>query len=224
MADDMNEELRHLIEVVRTADLDAGIAEGRIDPVALGATIRSVADELGPLVVDGPRMQATLHGELGGFDDVAERREAPTPFDAATSPAEFFPFSPVIGLRNPISPPVRLTPSTPAGSEWAEITGEVTLGAAYNGPPGAVHGGIIAAVFDELLGTTAVVNDVAGFTGTLTVVYRSPTPLDTEITMRGWIDRVEGRKTFARGEIHHGETLCAEAEGIFIGFMAHAGT
>jgi hypothetical protein len=35
--------------------------------------------------------------------------------------------------------------------------------------------------------------------------------------MRGWIDRVEGRKTFATGTFHHGETLCATAEGIFIG-------
>ena len=34
--------------------------------------------------------------------------------------------------------------------------------------------------------------------------------------MRGWIDRQEGRKIFICGTMHDGETLCAEAEGIFI--------
>ena len=35
--------------------------------------------------------------------------------------------------------------------------------------------------------------------------------------MRGWVDRVEGRKTFAKGTFHQGDTLTAQAEGIFIG-------
>ena len=82
---------------------------------------------------------------------------------------------------------------------------------------GGVVGGVVAGVFDELLGCTCVVNDVSGFTGTLSIRYASLTPLGVPITMRGWVDRVEGRKTFATGTFHHGETLCATAEGIFIG-------
>ena len=34
--------------------------------------------------------------------------------------------------------------------------------------------------------------------------------------MRGWIERREGRKIFIRGTMHEGDTLCAEAEGVFI--------
>jgi len=34
--------------------------------------------------------------------------------------------------------------------------------------------------------------------------------------MRGWIDRRDGRKTFTRGTMHHGDVLCAEASGVFI--------
>ena len=55
-----------------------------------------------------------------------------------------------------------------------------------------------------------------GFTGTLTVRYCRPTPLHTELRMRGEIARVEGRKIFAEGHLYAGETLCAEAEGLFI--------
>lgn len=92
--------------------------------------------------------------------------------------------------------------------------------APWNGPPGSVHGGVIALVFDELLGCLGAISDVGGFTGTLKIVYRSLTPIGRPIRMRSWIDRVEGKKTFIKGTMHcdfpQPDTLCAEAEGIFI--------
>ena len=45
---------------------------------------------------------------------------------------------------------------------------------------------------------------------------RSLTPIGKPIRMRGWVDAREGRKTWAKGTMHLGETLCAEAEGVFI--------
>ena len=53
-------------------------------------------------------------------------------------------------------------------------------------------------------------------TGRLTVNYRSPTPLETELRFVGWLERVEGRKIFTSGELWAGDRLCAEAEGLFI--------
>ena len=208
--DDLNDAVRDLIDVVRTADL----AEVDLDDTI--AAVREVADDLRPRVVPGLRMQATLH-----MDEqfMARRDEAPGPPGSdGRPPEEFFPYSPVIGPKNPISPPVRIW-KVPVGDDGVvEIHGEVTMPAAYNGPPGSVHGGVIAEVFDELLGVTAVSNDAAGFTGTLTVIYRSPTPLGERLTMRAWLDRREGRKAWAKGVLLHGDTLCAESEGIFIGF------
>ena len=55
-----------------------------------------------------------------------------------------------------------------------------------------------------------------GMTGTLTVRYRSPTPLHVELALRGWVERVEGRKIFTRGTVHVDGRLCAEAEAVFI--------
>jgi acyl-coenzyme A thioesterase PaaI-like protein len=124
----------------------------------------------------------------------------------------FFDQSPLIGLANPLAPPIRIAKT---GERTAE--GRATFGSAYEGPPGCVHGGFIAAAFDEVLGFVQSLSGAGGFTGTLTVRYRVPTPLHVELRFSAAIDRIEGRKIFASGRLHAGETLCAEAEGIFIG-------
>jgi acyl-CoA thioesterase FadM len=69
---------------------------------------------------------------------------------------------------------------------------------------------------DELLGFAQSMGGQPGMTGTLTIRYRSPTPLHTELRLQARVDGVERRKTLASGEIYAGETLCAEAEGIFV--------
>lgn len=123
----------------------------------------------------------------------------------------FFDQSPVIGLANPLAPPLRIAKT---GDTEAEAWG--TFGSAYEGPPGSVHGGFVAASFDEVLGFVQSLGRNPGFTGTLTVRYRSPTPLHTELHFRARLDRREGRKTFCTSTLHAGDTLCAEAEGIFV--------
>jgi acyl-coenzyme A thioesterase PaaI-like protein len=123
----------------------------------------------------------------------------------------FFDQSPLIGLANPLAPPIRLAKT---GERSAE--GRVRFGSAYEGPPGCVHGGLIAAAFDEVLGFTQSLSGSPGFTGTLSVRYRVPTPLHADLRFEGRIDRVEGRKIFASGSLYAGDTLCAEAEAIFV--------
>ncbi len=123
----------------------------------------------------------------------------------------FFDQSPMIGLANPLAPPVRLSQT---GEQTAE--GAVTFGSAYEGPPGSVHGGYVAAAWDEVLGFVQSLGGNPGFTGRLTVHYRNPTPLHTELRFKGRIVNVEGRKTFTVGEMYAGDMLCAEAEALFI--------
>jgi hypothetical protein len=55
-----------------------------------------------------------------------------------------------------------------------------------------------------------------GMTGRLTVHYRQPTPLHTELRLEGRIRSVEGRKIFTDGQLYVGDSLRAEAEGLFI--------
>lgn len=120
--------------------------------------------------------------------------------------------SPVIGRSNPLAPPLELRSS----EDGMRVEGRVRFGSAYEGAPGCVHGGWIAATFDEALGFAQSLSAHPGMTGTLTIIYRQPTPIHTDLRFEAWVDRVEGRKVFARGTLHAGELLTAEADGIFI--------
>lgn len=125
-------------------------------------------------------------------------------------PHAFFDHSPIIGRSNPLAPPVELEVRD------GKVYGRAVYGSAYEGPPASVHGGYIAAAFDEVLGMTQSMSGNPGMTGTLTVKYRSPTPLHTELRFEGTLERVEGRKIFTSGRLFSGDRLCAEAEAIFI--------
>jgi acyl-coenzyme A thioesterase PaaI-like protein len=96
------------------------------------------------------------------------------------------------------------------------VHGRVRFGGAYEGPPGCVHGGFVAAVHDEILGMANSTGGQPGMTGTLTVVYRKPTPLRTELRLEARLDRVDGRKQFCSSKLWAGDVLCNEAEGIFV--------
>ncbi len=132
--------------------------------------------------------------------------------EASTSgdPRAFYDNSPLSGPANPLAPPMTLR------LEGDEVIATATFGIAYEGPPGHVHGGFVAAAFDEVLGMVQSTAGNPGMTGTLTVRYRRPTPLRQELLFRGRVERVEGRKIFTVATLHAGDTLCAEAEGIFI--------
>jgi Thioesterase superfamily len=97
-----------------------------------------------------------------------------------------------------------------------EMRGTVNFGYPYEGPPTCVHGGVIAEVFDEVLGATNIVAGNPGMTGTLTIKYRKPTPLLTDLRIEarclGW----SGRKIRTWGGMYNGDVLTAEAEGVFI--------
>jgi acyl-coenzyme A thioesterase PaaI-like protein len=128
----------------------------------------------------------------------------------AGDPHAFFDHSPLQGAANPLAPPVRLEVRD------GVVHGDVHFGSAYEGPPSSVHGGYVAAAFDEVLGMAQSLGGSPGMTGTLTIRYRKPTPLHTDLRFEARLDRQEGRKIFCSGELFAGDLLCAEAEGIFI--------
>ncbi|AMO62161.1 uncharacterized protein, possibly involved in aromatic compounds catabolism [Mycolicibacterium phlei] len=118
--------------------------------------------------------------------------------------------NPAVGLRNAIAPPMEVQHDD--GRCWAEFT----LGPAYEGPPGLVHGGVCALVLDHLLGEAASAGlTQPKFTGTISLRYGRGTPLGP-LRAEAYIDRVEGAKTFARGFIADADGPTVEAEGVFI--------
>lgn len=134
---------------------------------------------------------------------------------ALDHPQDFFPTSPMVGYANPIAPPVDIWVVLGQGGQ-REIRGTVMFDYPYEGPPTCVHGGVIAELFDELLGAANIVAGQAGMTGTLSVRYRRPTPLLAPLELAAKLTGTEGRKIFTWGGIYHHGELTAEAEGIFI--------
>ncbi len=130
----------------------------------------------------------------------------------------FFDRSPIVGLSNPLAAPLNLEMGEEATENGTQrfVVGRVVFNAAYEGPPGNVHGGMVAAAWDEVLGMAQSLSGQAGFTGTLTVRYRSPTPLYEELLFKAWVVRVEGRKIFTEGRCYAGERLTSEADAVFI--------
>lgn len=134
---------------------------------------------------------------------------------SAAAESHFSDRSPFYGAMNPISMPMNMTIDQGFG-EFGAVMGDAVFTEPYEGPPGHCHGGFIAAAFDEVLGMTQSLTGRPGMTGKLSVTYRSPTPLHKNIHFKGWVEKVDGRKIFTKGTAHHGDTLCAEAEVLFL--------
>jgi acyl-coenzyme A thioesterase PaaI-like protein len=119
--------------------------------------------------------------------------------------------NPVTGFRNAIAPPLVMA-EDPDGLWWSEFE----LGEAYQGPPGWVHGGVLALVLDQILGEAASEGlSKPLFTGTITLRYLRGTPLG-RLRAEAAIERTDGIKTFVSGHMSDAEGKTVEAEGIFI--------
>ena len=116
----------------------------------------------------------------------------------------------VVGIRNPIAPPVQIQRAADGKSVC-----DFHLGAAYEGPPGHVHGGVAALVLDHLLGEAASDGINPRLTGTISFRYVRATRLG-DLHAEAVITRTEGVKTYAVGHLADAEGVTVEAEGVFI--------
>jgi len=178
--------LRKLNELLVTSSPDSG---------ELGAVtdrLESCVEALGNSPRIFGRFQWSASGEHGSFRQINHE------------------LSPVVGQSNALAP---------AMNTWLEgdrALGTCTCGWAYEGPPGSVHGGFIAAIFDHFLGVAQLLGERAGMTGYLHVDYHKPTPLNTELQLEAELLGNEGRKTLFAGKMFAGDTLTASCEGLFI--------
>lgn len=172
----------------------AGLTASGADPATLdevAAGLEAIAEVLAPHTATTRFPETGLHGGV----------------QADTRVWESHPF---IGPGHPLAPPIRIV------RDGDRAVGSATFGHVYEGPPGCLHGGIVAAMFDMVLGAAASFGQRPTLTGTLSVRYRRPTPLGEPIRFVGWIDREEARKTITKGESWCGDELLAESEAIFV--------
>lgn len=169
----------------------------------IDATIRTEADA---------EAVAAAKAEIDAATARLRDRQLEGPFGIRfTSDGEQMPWgNPVIGIRNPVAPPLALR-----REDDGRVVADFELGAAYEGPPGHVHGGVAALVLDHVLGETASNLQVPRLTGTITLRYRRTTRLG-RLHAEARIVRTEGVKAFAVGHLADADGVTVEAEGVFI--------
>ncbi|MED5811084.1 PaaI family thioesterase [Mycolicibacterium sp. 050232] len=151
------------------------------------------------------------------WDDAADRAEELVkllgPYEAAegVGPANRVPSLPGVGSL--LMPPFTVAKFEPEGVELKVEFSRFHVGGNY-----AVHGGVLPLLFDSVFG---MVIHAAGRpisrTAFLHVDYRKVTPIDTELTARGWVREAEGRKAFVNAELRDpDENLLAEANGLML--------
>jgi acyl-coenzyme A thioesterase PaaI-like protein len=118
--------------------------------------------------------------------------------------------TPIIGPSSPLSPGLSIW------FEGDKAHAVVTFSWMYEGADHIVHGGWIAAVFDELLGTAQILSGRSGMTGHLTTRYHKPTPLNKELRLEARVEGVEGRKITMSGELWADDVMTASCEGLFV--------
>jgi acyl-coenzyme A thioesterase PaaI-like protein len=102
-------------------------------------------------------------------------------------------------------------------ADGLKVEARLTFTRFYLGGGGAVHGGVLPLVFDELFGRLAGSGGrPRSRTAYLHVNYRNVTPLGKELRIEGSVDRTEGRKVVITGSLSDGETLLCDAEGLFV--------
>jgi acyl-coenzyme A thioesterase PaaI-like protein len=89
-------------------------------------------------------------------------------------------------------------------------SGSVRFPVLYEGPPGLVHGGFLAAFFDMVIQHHNCDVGVAGKTTRLEVRYSAPTPLLEELRFE--VERrAEGGRIESTARLFHSDVLCATA-------------
>ena len=127
-------------------------------------------------------------------------------------------YSPVYGPGNPLAPPLRATHS--AGGR---VSASVTLGKAYEGPPGLVHGGVIATLLDHVLARAPRSAGHGGLIASLTVRYRRPVPLGAPLVLEAHVASTEGRHATARATLAAAsdpDVPLAEGEALLVALRA----
>jgi acyl-coenzyme A thioesterase PaaI-like protein len=113
----------------------------------------------------------------------------------------------VDGMRNPLAPTMSV-----CGVDASSLSATLRFSSAFEGGPGLVHGGYVAAAFDEFLAMVPSLSGETGMCEKLKIRYRSPCPLNALLRMEGQLQKTGGHKIVSRSTMHAGDRLVADGE------------
>ena len=145
------------------------------------------------------RLIADLRSALASLEEIAPGDLAPRVGpDAPDARRVYLDHSRDIGAYNPAFPVYSIE------VDGSRATGSVTFPLAFEGPPGIVHGGVLATFFDCVIQHHNCDVGVAGKTASLLVEYHRPTPLFEQLVFE--IDRqADGSRITSRARLLRGD-------------------
>jgi acyl-coenzyme A thioesterase PaaI-like protein len=198
---------------------DVPIHPARQSKRSLAAALRSLVAD----VVDRDLDESAVLDLLSGIEDLRDHAVGPRRpryyeqgMDESAK-VGFIDFSVISGLAHPFAIPMLIEDTVDPGGT-AGIRARVKIGQAHEGPPHGVHGGVMAAIFDELLGHAQQVHKVVALTASLTVRYKSITPIDEDLHFFAQVTHLVGRRWNGQATCTVGEKVTAEAEALFVTF------
>jgi uncharacterized protein (TIGR00369 family) len=97
------------------------------------------------------------------------------------------------------------------------VVSQAVISDLYEGPPGYLHGGIIATLLDEAMSKANRAQGVTAMTRQMQVEYLRPVPSGAAIRIEGQVTKSEGRKHWTEARIQSADgTVLARATGLFI--------
>ena len=184
--------VRELVEAVLTTDVDSA---GRRDATA---RVREVTAALRAKVrPDALFLVRHPDGRVESMSAASSGRLNPQAL-------------PIEWLQWPTEPP----PGTPPRA--VEVTARCTFTAAHGGPPGRVHGGVVALVLDELTGVAVRAAGASGMTVHLEVSLKGGVPYGVPVDLAARYTGGEGRKAYAAGEVIVAGEVVATATAIYV--------
>jgi acyl-coenzyme A thioesterase PaaI-like protein len=190
-------EMADLAQAVRR--LVAATMLNRGEPAELVACTRELA-----MLAD--RLEAQIPSPPPSLTDV----EAGGTMVDGASMSEALAFDVVIGRYSPLALPVEIEFDPP------RALGRAVFTAPYEGPPGCVHGAVIAATFDIVLTAANVVGGMPGLTASLSTRFARPILLNEPTTFEATVVRMEGRRIHTRGQAVQRGVVAADSEGVFV--------
>ena len=213
-----------------TAAPSGGSAGSRSTGVArasVAAELRALGHELMVRDLDAGALDelaasvAALLSSVAGAPPRPPRGHAIDAFDAL-DPATGGPGGPFGSVDSPLSDRPVLGPTNPfAVDSTSAIVGDeavttLVLGPAFEGAPGRAHGGIVAAIFDDVTGHVLRIVGTPAYTGSLTVGFHRPIPIGVPLEFRAWLDRRDGRRLHIAASCAAAGEQVASCEALFI--------